>query len=110
MNWLRLLRSTEREKVGASVESFNNFLTEILSILYLALQLAQSRNLDKLGKLNPVELKIVTIVGCDSKYNILKVVKGGGDFEEGEVSERGCIWGFTDISKCMNRIENNVKT
>lgn len=104
------MRRTEREKVGALVESFNNFLTEILSLLYLTLQLAQSRNLDKLGELNPVELKIVTLVGCDSKYNILKVVKGRGDFEEGEVSERGCIWGFAKISKCMNCIENNIET
>lgn len=110
MNGLRWLRSTEREKDGALVESFNNFLTEILSFLYLALQLAQSRNLDKLGELNPVELKIVPIVWCDSKYNILKVLEDGDDFEEGEVSERGCIWVFTDISKYKNRIENNVGT
>lgn len=43
--------------------------------------------LDKSSEINPEELKMCTIVRYDPQYNIIKVVLGGGELEEGKVSE-----------------------
>lgn len=50
-----------------------------------------------------------TIVRYDPQYNIIKVVVGGGELEEGKVSELDFFWFFAYISKYVNTVVGTKK-